>query len=162
MKNILLINPWVCDFALYDLWMRPSGLLRIGALLESSGYKVSYLDFLDRHHWRIKGLIRDDGFGCGKFYKIEIERPESVREIPRPYFRYGLPEEVMLEEIGKINEPDFIFITSGMTYWYPGIIQTVRFLKERFPGASVVLGGIYATLLPLHAKALEGVDYVIT
>ena len=29
----LLVNPWICDFAAYDLWLRPYGLLRVGAVL---------------------------------------------------------------------------------------------------------------------------------
>ena len=32
---ILLINPWIYDFAAYDLWSKPLGLLYIAALLKS-------------------------------------------------------------------------------------------------------------------------------
>jgi len=29
-KRILLINPWIYDFAAYDLWVKPLGLLSLG------------------------------------------------------------------------------------------------------------------------------------
>ena len=29
-KNILLVNPWIHDFAAYDFWLKPLGLLYLG------------------------------------------------------------------------------------------------------------------------------------
>jgi hypothetical protein len=29
-KTILLINPWIYDFAAFDFWTKPLGLLQIG------------------------------------------------------------------------------------------------------------------------------------
>jgi hypothetical protein len=34
-KSILLVNPWIHDFAAYDLWMKPLGLLYLGGILLS-------------------------------------------------------------------------------------------------------------------------------
>ena len=136
--------------------------MRITALLKVHGYNISYIDFLNRHHPKIKKFTRDDGFGCGKFYKREIPKPEPIESVRRPYFIYGLPEELLNEEIKNIFTPDVIFMTSGMTYWYPALEYTAKFLKKKFPDAPIVLGGIYATLLPRHAKSLEGIDYVIS
>lgn len=135
--------------------------MRIAALLKAHGYNISYIDFLNRHHPKIKKFTRDDGFGCGKFYKWQIQKPEQIKNVPRSYFIYGLPEELVNEEIKNVFKPDIIFMTSGMTYWYPGLEYTSRVLKKVFPDAPVVLGGIYATLLPKHAKSLEGIDYVV-
>ncbi len=162
MRSILLVNPWICDFAAYDLWMRPVGLLRIASLLKAHGYNLSYIDFLNRNHPKIKNLARNDSFGCGKFYKRKIQKPEPIKDIQRPYSIYGLPEELAIEEVKNILKPDFIFMTSGMTYWYPGVEHTAKFLKGEFPDVPIILGGIYATLLPEHAKSLEGIDYVIS
>jgi len=161
MNNILLVNPWICDFALYDLWIRPFGLLRVASLLKANGYNISYIDFLNRHHPKIKKFAGNDDFGCGKFYKREIQKPEAVKDVARPYSIYGLPEEIIIEEVKNIPKPDFIFMTSGMTYWYPGLEYTARFLKRNFPDVPITLGGTYATLLPQHAKSIEGVDYVV-
>jgi radical SAM superfamily enzyme YgiQ (UPF0313 family) len=161
MRNILLVNPWICDFALYDLWVRPFGLMRIAALLKAHGYNLSYIDFLNRHHPKIKKFTRDDGFGCGKFYKRQIQKPDEIKDISRPYFIYGLPEEVVNDEVKNVFNPDIIFMTSGMTYWYPGLEYTAKLLKKVFPDVPIALGGIYATLLPEHAKNLKGIDYVV-
>jgi hypothetical protein len=32
-KTILLINPWIYDFAAYDFWIKPMGLMMLGAIL---------------------------------------------------------------------------------------------------------------------------------
>ena len=32
-NKVLLINPWIYDFAVFDMWSRPIGLLYIGGLL---------------------------------------------------------------------------------------------------------------------------------
>jgi radical SAM superfamily enzyme YgiQ (UPF0313 family) len=53
-------------------------------------------------------------------------------------------------------------MTSMMTYWYPGIQETVGVLKEVFPDVSIVLGGIYASLCPEHAIAHSGADRITT
>jgi len=38
-KRILLINPWIHDFAAYDLWAKPAGLLYLASTLKKNGYK---------------------------------------------------------------------------------------------------------------------------
>ena len=161
MKKVLLVNPWVYDFALYDLWIKPLGLLRLSSILKTCGHQVFYLDFLQRHHPKIKKFLREDKFGCGKFYKQEIDKPKVIKTINRPYFLYGLPRSIVEEELEKLPPPDFVLMTSGMTYWYPGIQRSVAIIKERFPHTPIILGGIYATLLPEHARGIEGVDEVI-
>ena len=35
-KKILLINPWIHDFAAYDFWLKPLGLLYLGGLLRAN------------------------------------------------------------------------------------------------------------------------------
>ena len=156
-KIFLLINPWVYDFALYDLWMKPLGLLRLARILKNYG-EVFLLDCLDRGEPLINA--REDKYGCGKFSKVEVEKPFPLKEVRRPYFRYGMPEEKFKERLSEIPPPDFTFITTGMTYWYLGVRKTVETVKNIFPHTFVVLGGIYATLLPHHAKSLKGVNEV--
>ena len=48
--NILLINPWIYDFAAYDMWTEPLGLLYIAGLLRENGYRINLINCLDRHH----------------------------------------------------------------------------------------------------------------
>jgi radical SAM superfamily enzyme YgiQ (UPF0313 family) len=49
-----------------------------------------------------------------------------------------------------------------MTYWYRGVQDTIQLVKRVFPQTPVVLGGIYATLCPEHAKKHSGADFIIT
>jgi len=49
-----------------------------------------------------------------------------------------------------------------MTYWYPGVQETIALLRETFPGVPLLLGGIYASLLPDHARENCQPDEVLT
>jgi len=60
------------------------------------------------------------------------------------------------------KNPDYILITSSMTYWYPGIIEVANLCKERFPKIPIILGGTYATLCKDHATNLNLYDHVFS
>lgn len=55
--------------------------------------------------------------------------------------------------------PDEVYVTSLFTYAWEPVHQAVVYYKKAFPKAKVVVGGIYATLMPDHA-ALCGVDEI--
>jgi radical SAM superfamily enzyme YgiQ (UPF0313 family) len=59
-----------------------------------------------------------------------------------------------------LAQPDLVLVTSQMTYWYPGVQETIRVIKEIFPEPAVILGGIYATLCREHAAGCSGADLV--
>jgi radical SAM superfamily enzyme YgiQ (UPF0313 family) len=159
--NILAINPWIHDFAAYDFWLKPYGLLSLVAELRSRGFKVSYIDALDRFRPDEAGP-RQKKFGTGKFQRRPVERPEALAEIPRPYCRYGISEAALRQDLAAVSGPDLILVTCLMTYWYTGAQATISLLKEVFPGVPVVLGGIYAALCPGHARRESGADLVIS
>ena len=48
--NYLLINPPTYDFAAYDLWLKPLGLLCIARILTENGHNVEFIDCMDRNH----------------------------------------------------------------------------------------------------------------
>jgi hypothetical protein len=60
-------------------------------------------------------------------------------------------------EIGY--EPDKVLITSLFTYWSEHVWKAVQYYKQRFARAWVVVGGIYASLMPDHCKE-SGCDEV--
>src|SRR3989339_1322392 len=64
---------------------------------------------------------------------------------------------------GNQNFADFyptqIKITSLFTYWSNYVWESVQFYKETYPKAKVVVGGIYASLMPDHCKQ-SGCDEV--
>ena len=167
MPGVLLVNPWICDFAAHDLWAKPLGLLQIGALLRQGGWEVAYIDCLDRHDEETGR--RDDvlpptfqSFGTGKFPKVPLDSPEPIADVPRRYYRYGIHPDSLRRQLSEVEKPDLILTTCMMTYWYPGLQQTIEVIREVLPVVPVWLGGIYARLCPGHARRHSGADYVFT
>ncbi len=149
----LLVNPYIHDISAYDFWLKPVGLLYIAKALRASGVELKLIDLLDRN---LPGNNAHNGsYGTGKFHS-EIIGNLKAYNIPRYVKRYGAPLSVF-DEVDF--EPDVILVTSMMTYWYGGVFETIKILKERF-NAPVILGGNYVTLLPEHAKK-SGADLLI-
>jgi radical SAM superfamily enzyme YgiQ (UPF0313 family) len=48
-----------------------------------------------------------------------------------------------------------------MTYWYPGVRETIDTVRSAFAEVPTVLGGIYARLCEAHAKSNSGADEII-
>jgi radical SAM superfamily enzyme YgiQ (UPF0313 family) len=142
--------------------MKPLGLLTVASLIRrSTPHRVSFIDCLDRAH---PGLSRRPPVkpdGRGPFPKEEIPKPEAVRDVPRRFSRYGLPVPLFLEELDRVPAPDAVLVTSAMTYWYPGVQAVVEIVRRRFGGVPVILGGIYASLCPGHARSESGADLVL-
>lgn len=164
---ILLINPWIADFAAYDLWAKPVGLLLLASLLREAGCGVGFLDCLQRndHHTLqhsevIAGCNRK--YGTGKYPKMSIDKPQAYAEMPRNYYRHGIHPETLAQELKSFTKPDIIWVTSIMTYWYPGVQQTIAVIREIFPDVPIWLGGIYAQLCSAHAAKTSGADQVVT
>jgi radical SAM superfamily enzyme YgiQ (UPF0313 family) len=151
--HILLLNPWITDFAAYNFWIKPLGLLRIGNLLRRHGFRISLIDCQDYS-------MKTKYYGDGQFYKTKIEKPVPVKSIPKNYSQYGIPEEMVLKRLSLPEEPDLICVSSGMTYWYPGVFKVIEITKKLFKNVPVVLGGIYSTLCYEHAKTYSGADIV--
>lgn len=160
--HILLVNPWVHDFAAYDVWAKPLGLLSLGAILRLHGYRVSYLDCLDRFHPLAPDTDPLRRHGRGPYLKTPIPKPSGLEDIPRTYSRYGVKTQWFHKDLLSLPEPKLILVTSLMTYWYPGVVETISALKKVFPSVPVILGGIYATLCPEHAAATSGADGIVT
>lgn len=55
-------------------------------------------------------------------------------------------------------EPDFVLITSLFTYWSDYVHQSVSYYREMFPEAKIIVGGIYATLLPDVVEKATGAE----
>jgi len=160
-NNILLINPWIYDFAAYDFWTKPTGLLSIGNYLELHGYHTTLIDCLDRFFPSLP-KTHNKKYATGKFIKAKVEKPEILKTVPRHYCQYGIPVNLFLEALNHVPQPDVILMTCVMTYWYQGVQYAIKLLKEKFPKVPVVLGGIYATLCYDHARKKSGADYIIT
>lgn len=152
--HILLINPWITDFAAYNFWIKPLGLLYIAGVLRESGFRVTLIDCLNFYS-------KTQKFGDGNFFKTKIEKPLPLKSIPRNYCQYGIPEEMLFKKLLLLEEkPDLIGITSGMTHWYLGAFKVIEITKKFFKNVPVILGGTYATLCYDHAERYSGADIV--
>lgn len=159
---ILLVNPWVTDFAAHDLWAKPLGLLLLGSLLRDGGCGVAFIDCLDRHD-DITNSHPDvipgkaGRCGTGKYPRVRIPKPKAYGGILRHYHRHGIHPDSLRTRLRDLPaRPDLIWVTSIMTYWYPGVQETIGVLRGEFPETPVWLGGIYAKLCPEHAAQWSG------
>ena len=160
--HILLVNPWIHDFAAYDFWASPMGLLLLAAQLRRCGLRVSYLDCLNRFHRLAPPQDPAARYGRGPYLKTEIPKPPGLAHVPRRFSRYGIRPEWLAADLRARPHPDFILVTSLMTYWYPGVTETIAALRAVFPDTPVILGGIYATLCRDHAIRCSGADDVVS
>ena len=165
-KDLVLINPWIYDFAAYDLWAKPLGLLYIASYLRSCGFNIYFIDCLDIYnpYMEKSGLKKPKrrAYGTGKFWKQKISPPYPLKEIKRLYSRYGITPKVLEIELKSLPKPEAFLITSLMTYWYPGIIDLIKIIKKIYPDVPILLGGIYARLCREHAYQNTGADFIIS
>jgi radical SAM superfamily enzyme YgiQ (UPF0313 family) len=170
MKNLLLINPAIHDFAAYNLWTRPLGLLYLSSILKKIGFNINFIDCLDPRYE--KQIIENDRsyikskskkYSTYQYYKKEIDKPHVYKSIKdRKYYRFGIGPDFMEKLLQKFPKPNAVLITSMMTYWYGGVFEAINTLKNVYPDVPVILGGIYAKLCPSHAQSKSKADYIIT
>ncbi len=159
--HILCINPWIHDFAAFDFWANPLGLLSIAAILRENGLRISYIDCLDRFHPNERQEPETLWDGRGPFRKTQIPLPGGLEHVSRKFSRYGILKEWFEADLRQVEKPDLIFVTSLMTYWASGVKETIDAVKKVFPGVPVILGGIYASLCHDHAVRTSGADRVV-
>lgn len=151
----LLIYPNVYEFALFDLYLKPYGLMRLHAMLLEAGWEVKLINSLEHAPGKIKAN------GTGKFLRTVVEKPEALKNIPRNFACYGIgPAE--LERRMSEHSPAAVFISTGMTYWYKGSVEAAEISRRLWPDVPVITGGVYASLMPEHCAAVTGSDFVNT
>ena len=69
-------------------------------------------------------------------------------------------EDIRSYRGGRWWVPDKIMITSLFTYWAKYVRDSVRHYKNLYPEAKVVVGGVYASLMPEHCKEYTKCDEV--
>jgi hypothetical protein len=158
--RILLINPPIYDFSAYDFWLKPYGVLRAAGFLRGNAEFILF-DFLDRLDARVPpGNYRSDNWGRGEFYSEICHKPAIFAPIRRNFRRFGLPPSTFQNFLADQAPFDVALVQTGMTYWYPGVAEVIRELRALAPSIQIVLGGVYATLCPDHARSL-GADLVV-
>jgi hypothetical protein len=159
--RILLVNPPIYDFAAYDFWLKPYGLLSVAGYLRGKA-DFTLFDYLDRLHpfmARQKALA-SDRWGRGRFYEERISNPLCLEGIPRYFRRFGLPRNLLQDFIAREKAFDFALVQTTMTYWYAGVREVVEDIRKISPQTKIVLGGNYVTLCGSHAEEL-GADFLV-
>jgi radical SAM superfamily enzyme YgiQ (UPF0313 family) len=150
--RILLINPWIYDFAAANLWSRPLGLLKVAEHLSQYNVELIFIDCLD--------IFREKKYGKGSYPKNIVKKPACLRTVPRRFGRYGMNIDDFKKALALASPFDIVFITSMMSYWYPGIQKAIELIRSVSKDVPVILGGIYATLWSVHASKTSGADFI--
>ncbi|MGQ9617396.1 MAG: B12-binding domain-containing radical SAM protein [Candidatus Aminicenantia bacterium] len=161
--KLLLVNPWIADFTAYDLWIRPLGLLYIASiLLKWDVAEIQFINCIDNFHPSVPQKFKKKrADSTSRLFSFDIEKPEILKIIPRKFKLFGIPIDAFENELEKVGKVDGVFMTSFMTYWYPGVQIAIERIRKKLGSIPVILGGIYPTLLPEHAKKNSGADFVI-
>lgn len=125
------------------------------------GFDVSYIDCQDRFHPLSRPSDPLARNGRGPFLKTRIDPPAVLKGIRRRFSRYGIRPEWFALDLSAIPRPDLIFVTCMMTYWYPGLFETIAEIRRIYPQTPILVGGVYATLCHDHAVSHSGADRVI-
>ena len=158
--RILLVNPPIYDFSAYDFWLKPYGMLRAAGFLRGQ-VEFQLFDFMDRADARVPpGRYRSDPWGRGEFFSQPASKPNVFADIPRQFRRFGLPRRTFRDHLLRSEPCDFALIQTGMTYWYLGVHEAIEEIRSAWPDTKIVLGGVYATICPDHARTL-GAEYVL-
>ncbi|MHC4439403.1 MAG: B12-binding domain-containing radical SAM protein [Planctomycetota bacterium] len=153
--KILLVNPPIYDFAAYDFWLKPYGMLSVAGFLRGKAHFMLF-DYLDRLAPFIAGQekFESDQWGRGRFYCQHAPVPPALKAIPRYFRRFGMERDIFTDFLAKEGPFDFVMIQTTMTYWYNGLEEVIEDVRSAWPQAKIVLGGNYVTLCCDHAQRL--------
>ncbi len=150
--RILLVNPWIYDFAAYNLWARPLGLLKLAEFLSAFDVEISFIDCTDSFESR--------HYGTGNYRHETVPKPSVLKDVRRYYKRYGIGIDEFVKRLKSAGSVDMVLMTSIMSYWYPGVQKAIEIIRGEHGLLPVILGGVYATLYHEHALALSGADFI--
>jgi len=153
--RILLVNPPIYDFAAYDFWLKPYGMLSVAGQLRGRA-DFTLFDYLDRSHpfMANRDSLQSDRWGRGRFFRERIDKPACLDVVPRYFRRFGLPRDCFTAFCEGQAPFDFVFIQTVMTYWYPAVAEVIDDVRRAWPNARIVLGGNYVTICGDHAAGL--------
>lgn len=117
------------------------------------GKSRNHKNFLPIGLLKIASLLRE------KNIEVQLTRHGFDTEIDDDLIK-NKPLDVM--PIDSPFEPDLICISSLFTYWSKQVKDAVSFYKNIFPNVPILVGGIYASLMPQHCKEYTKCDDVIT
>lgn len=156
----------------------PYGLLRVASWLQTKGYMLKLIDCMEANKRRTapkqKRCVRklcssEPPYVPDKWTEYNPkpdEKIEYVFGLPMPELKKRLESikararrvrESLFDEVA-FPEPDEIWISSIMTYWWESTRDVIEVCREVFPKAVFRVGGIYPTLIPEHAMRNLGLE----
>lgn len=175
-KVALLINPPVYDTHYWPEWSQPYGLLRVARLLGKLGYKRRELfDFMEARGEKQAVARRRIAPGesfvekdtpSPKAPPYRLQKGGQCLELWRYHFGASWVEfDAWLDERGftRSSPPDEVWIGATMTYWWESARDLVGRLRLRWGKERplILLGGIYPTIAPEHARRFVQPDIVV-
>lgn len=173
----MLVSPPVYDTQYWAHWSLPYGLLRVASWLQTKGYVLKLLDCMEANKRRtvprkarkVRKLCSTDSYTPDSWQGFSVAEDEKVE------FCFGTPPEILKKQLREIQkkareaqeslfdiqvfpEPDEIWISSIMTYWWESTRDVIKECREVFPNAVIRVGGIYPTLAPEHAMENLGLQ----
>ena len=107
----LFIQPAVFDFALFDLFLKPLGLLRLLRWFAESGWETRVINGLSYRDSEAK--VKRNINGTGKFPRCPVPMPEGLKgrvKLDRRFARYGTDVEQMRQVISSFPA-DIVFLS---------------------------------------------------
>ena len=172
-RSALLISPPIYDVQYWPHWSLPYGLLRVATWLRNQGYTLKLIDCLEANNEqrtvskkmrKVRKLCSTVEYVPEKWTRFSAADDEKIE------YCFGLPPDELRKKLKTIQqrareahvalfdkdvfpEPDEIWISSTMTYWWESTRDVIAVCREVFPEAVIRIGGIYPTLAPEHAIA---------
>lgn len=182
-RSALLINPPIYDSQYWAHWSLPYGLLRVASWLENKGYTLKLIDCQEANKGRnvvkqmrkVRKLCSTEeytpqekfGLNWSKFrpsFDEKIEfcfgiTPEELKKKLLKIKKRHKESKESLFDVSTFPEPDEIWVTSIMTYWWESTRDVIKVCKDVFPKSVIRVGGIYPTLAPDHAIKSLGLNH---
>ena len=174
-RSALLISPPIYDSQYWANWSLPYGLLRVASWLRTKGYALKLIDCLESDRTRVaRKKMRKVRRLCSTYeYVPERWSGFRPRDDERTEYCFGIPPEELRKRLLQIRtdaraaqkslfderpfpEPEEIWVSSIMTYWWESTRDVIQVCRDVFPRAVFRVGGIYPTLAPEHAIANLG------
>lgn len=175
-RSALLISPPVYDTQYWAHWSLPYGLLRVASWLRTKGYVLKLIDCMEANSSKrsvpkkmrkVRKLCSTEEYVPTRWAGFRPAEDEKIE------YCFGLPPDQLRIRLKAIQsrarsaresffdtdvfpEPDEIWISSIMTYWWESTRDAIAVCREVFPKAVIRVGGIYPTLAPEHAIANLG------
>lgn len=97
------------------------------------------------------GLLKIAAYLRNKSINIKLVRHDKE----------NLKQTTLFPKKNQEFKPDLICVTSIFTYWSKYVKNTVSYYKSLYKNIPVIVGGIYASLMPEHCKNYTKCDDVI-